>query len=79
MARIDVNAVSNIIDTDKCVANVGSRFDMIIIGSRRARELAHGAKKLVNTKNSHVITALQEIEAGLVGREYLAKNKTKKD
>lgn len=62
-----------IIDTDQCVANVGNRFDLILVASARVRELRRGHAKKVPHNNSHPITALREIEAGHVGRDYLKK------
>lgn len=61
------------LNMEKIAAKVGNRFDMVIVASHRARELQRGYRKLVNTRNSVTITALQEIEAGLVGVEYLKK------
>jgi DNA-directed RNA polymerase subunit omega len=61
------------IDTDRCVENVGNRFDLVLIASARVRELRRGHAKQVMGLNSPTITALQEIEAGLVGREYLKR------
>jgi len=52
---------------------IGSRYDMILIGARRARELNRGWRPKINSQNGVVVTALREIEAGLVGREYLSK------
>jgi DNA-directed RNA polymerase subunit omega len=63
------------VDTDQCVKNVGSRFDLVLVAAVRVRELKRGHKPLLNNKttNGYTITALSEIEAGLVGREYLKK------
>jgi DNA-directed RNA polymerase subunit omega len=65
----------NSVDTEKCVANVGNRFDLVLIAAIRARELKQGRgnRKMVMSPNSHIVSALQEIEAGHVGREYLKK------
>jgi DNA-directed RNA polymerase omega subunit len=65
--------LSTSIDTDKCVANVGNRFELVLIASQRARELRRGHRKLVNTKNGYIVSALQEVEAGFIGRDYLRK------
>lgn len=62
-----------LIDTDKCVENIGNRFDLILVASARARELRRGHAKKVSQTNGHAITALREIEAGHVGRDYLKK------
>ena len=61
------------IDTDRCVEAVGNRFDLVLIAAARVRELRRGHTKQVKGLNSPTITALQEIELGLVGREYLKK------
>ena len=65
---------SKSVDYQKCAELIGSRYDMILIASLRAKELK---KVTVKGKpyNGHVITALKEIENGLIGREYLNKLK----
>lgn len=56
------------------VEAVGNRYDLVLIGARRARELGRGDASLVaGRKRGHVLTALREIENGKVGREYLTK------
>jgi DNA-directed RNA polymerase omega subunit len=70
-----IKKLTNKLNYETCAANVGGRFDMIIIACARARELRRGYAKKVNTDNGNVVTALQEIEEGLVGREYLNKVK----
>ena len=52
---------------------VGSRFDLVLIAAQRVRELKRGHRSTLNTKAGPTVTALQEIEAGLVGREYLKR------
>ena len=52
---------------------VGSRFDLVLIASQRVRELKRGHRSTLNTKEGPIVTALQEIEAGLVGRDYLKR------
>jgi len=59
------------ITSEDAVKAVGNRFDLILIASRRARELSHGWAPLVKTTSSNTITALKEIEAGKIGRDYL--------
>jgi DNA-directed RNA polymerase omega subunit len=61
------------IDTDLCVEAVGNRFDLVLIAAARVRELRRGHAKQVSGVNSPTITALQEIEKGLIGREYLKR------
>ena len=67
--------LSNTVDMDKCVANIGNRFEMILVASLRARELRRGHRKMVDSINCVIVSALQEVEAGFVGRDYLRKIK----
>jgi len=60
------------------VEMVGNRFDLILISSLRARELRAGYPSKLAKTNGPIVTALNEIEQGLVGREYLKKVKGKK-
>lgn len=59
--------------TSELAALQVGRYDLILIGARRARELNRGWRPLLKTDNGVVVTALREIEAGLVGRDYLRK------
>lgn len=59
--------------SENAVAAVGNRFDLILIASRRVRELNSGYKSTLNIGRGTVLTALHEIEKGLVGRDYLLK------
>jgi len=56
------------------VEAVGNRYDLVLIASRRTRELTHGWKPLVTCKNGPIVTALREIEQGKIGRDYLKKS-----
>jgi DNA-directed RNA polymerase subunit omega len=66
------------IDLDKCVDNIGNRFDLVLVASQRVRELSRGNMKQVNTHNGVSVTALQEIEQGFVTRDYLKRIRFKK-
>jgi len=59
--------------SEEAVNQVGNRFDLILIASTRVRELRKGHRPKLTTKAGPIVTALQEIEAGLVGRSYLKK------
>lgn len=62
------------LSNEAAVTAVENRYDLVLIGARRARELGRGDKpKIDGPKHSAVVTALKEIEHGLVGREYLYK------
>lgn len=63
------------IDTQKCVEQAGgNRFDLVLIATARARELSrrHKAAGYTTQMNSPV-SALLDIQAGKIGREYLKK------
>jgi DNA-directed RNA polymerase subunit omega len=57
MARITV---------EDCLEKVPSRFDLVIIASKRAKQLFKGAKPLLETDNLEIVTALREIAAGKI-------------
>jgi len=64
------------ITSQEAVEQVGNRYDLILIGSIRARELKKGHLPL--SKKTHggpIVTALREIEEGKIGRIYLEKLK----
>ena len=52
---------------------VENRFDLVLIASQRVRELKRGHRSTLNTNAGPTVTALMEIEKGLVGREYLRR------
>lgn len=63
------------ITSEEASRQVGSKYDLVLIASRRVRELRNGhAPTITNPHPSAVITALREVEQGQVGREYLMKN-----
>ena len=68
-----MNKETVLVDTDRCVTNIGNRFDMILVACVRARELKRGHKPKVVTRSKPVVAALEEIQAGHIGRDYLKK------
>jgi len=64
MARVTV---------EDAVEKVGNRFDLVLIASRRARQIATGGKEpLVEPENDKpTVLALREIEAGLITTEVM--------
>ena len=52
---------------------IGNRYDLVLIASRRMRELMRGDAPQVPTRFGPAVTALLEIEAGKVTRDYLYK------
>jgi DNA-directed RNA polymerase omega subunit len=66
------------IDVDLALANVGgNRFEMILIAATRAREIestrriAQNNNTALKYRNRTISAALQEVEEGKVGRDYL--------
>jgi len=64
MARITV---------EDCLDNVENRFELVLVGSKRARQLAIGGKEaMVPWENDKpTIVALREIEDGLIDASIL--------
>ncbi|AMX03873.1 DNA-directed RNA polymerase subunit omega [Microbulbifer thermotolerans] len=64
MARITV---------EDCLQHVDNRFELVIVGSKRARQIATGGKDpLVPEENDKpTVIALREIEEGLVDASIL--------
>ena len=67
------------ITSQEAVEQVGNRYDLILIGSVRARELKKGHIPLTSkVGSSPVVTALREIEEGKIGLEYISKVRSSK-
>lgn len=66
------------ISSEKAVNQIGNRYNLILIAAMRARELKAGQKSKTETDEGACITALQEIEEGHIGIEYLDKIRNKK-
>lgn len=65
MARVTV---------EEAVDRIGNRFDLVLVASRRARQLAtQGKEALVPWKNNEkaTVVALREIEGGFIDAERL--------
>ena len=51
--------------------NVDNHFQLIHVASRRARQLEHGAKPLVDPgHDNHCVVALREIAAGFIAEQF---------
>lgn len=65
MARITV---------EDCLDHVDNRFDLVLVGSKRARQLANGVEPLLPWQNDKpTVMALREIADGLIKPEMLAE------
>ncbi len=63
MARITV---------EDCLENVDSRFELVLVASKRARQLANGADSAVEwADDKPTVHALREIAAGAVTKDIL--------
>lgn len=67
MARVTV---------EDCLKHVGNRFELVMIASKRAREIAiRGAQPMVEWENDKpTVVALREVAKGLVGSEILEQD-----
>jgi len=63
MARVTV---------EDCLNNVDNRFQLVLVATKRARQLSLGAEALVEEENDKpTVLALREIADGLVTRDIL--------
>jgi DNA-directed RNA polymerase subunit omega len=67
MARITV---------DDCLKKIPNRFQLTLIASIRARQLANGAESMIENVNEDKpsVLALREIASGAIGLELLTGN-----
>lgn len=57
---------------EDCLDNVENRFELVLIASQRARQLAMGAEALVPEDNDKpTVLALREIAENLINKEIL--------
>ena len=57
------------ITIEDCLQHVSSRFELVMLASKRARQLFKGARPLVESDNREVVVALREIAAAKVRRK----------
>lgn len=62
------------ITSEQAVDAIGNRFDLVIVGAHRAKELKRGAMPRVAPGSSVVVTALREIEQGKYTRADFLKS-----
>jgi DNA-directed RNA polymerase subunit omega len=64
MARVTV---------EDCLEHVDNRFDLVLLATKRARQLSHGVAPLLAWENDKpTVVALREIAAGLVDDDVVA-------
>lgn len=54
------------ITVEDCLQKVDNRFELVMLASKRARQLFKGAKPLIDSNNREVVVALREIAVGKV-------------
>lgn len=61
---------------EDCLEHVDNRFELVMLASKRAREIAiRGAQPLVEWDNDKpTVVVLREIAAGLIERDILEKD-----
>jgi len=66
MARVTV---------EDCLENVANRFELVMVASKRARQMATGGKDALVDEESDkpTVIALREIAEGLVGPDILKR------
>jgi DNA-directed RNA polymerase subunit omega len=66
MARVTV---------EDCLENVANRFELVLVSSKRARQIAQGKEPLVEEENDKpTVIALREIAEGLVTADILEES-----
>ncbi|MGS2722895.1 DNA-directed RNA polymerase subunit omega [Porticoccus sp. GXU_MW_L64] len=72
MARITV---------EDCLDHVDNRFELVLVGAKRARQISVGGKEpeLAWENDKPTVVALREIEQGIVTADILAQEETSED
>jgi DNA-directed RNA polymerase subunit omega len=76
----DVSGRTAGLTSEHAVEALGNRYDLVLVASQRARELRRGHAPKIVTKYGAMVTAILEIEEGLIGNDYLHRlsNENKK-
>lgn len=62
------------VSVEDCLVPVDNRFNLVLIGSKRARQLSLGAKAhLPEEKDKPTVLALREIATGAISIEAIKK------
>ena len=54
------------ITVEDCLEKVDNRFELVMLATKRAKQLSKGAKPLIDSDNREVVVALREIADGKV-------------
>lgn len=60
---------------EDCLENINNRFDLVLVASKRARQIARGVSEpmVEREHDKPTVIALREISEGLVSREILSQ------
>jgi DNA-directed RNA polymerase subunit omega len=61
MARITV---------EDCLKRIPNTYELVVLATRRARQIYRGDSSQIKTKNKIIVTSLREIAAGRVTMTY---------
>lgn len=65
MARVTV---------EDCLDHVENRFELVLLGSKRARQIANGKEPMVPWENDKpTVVALREIAEGLIDNDVISR------
>jgi DNA-directed RNA polymerase subunit omega len=67
MGRANILPMARITVED-CLLHIPSRFELVILAAKRAKQLLKGAKPLLDSDNRAIVIALREISAGKIRR-----------
>ena len=67
----DVRGRTAGLTSQHAVEALGNRYDLVLVAAQRARELRRGHAPKILSKYGPMVTAILEIEEGLVGNDYL--------
>lgn len=71
MARITV---------EDCLDNVDNRFELVLLATKRARQLANGQEAMVEWENDKpTVVALREIAENLINNDNIAAQNIEED
>jgi DNA-directed RNA polymerase subunit omega len=68
------------VTVEDCLEKVGNRFELIMVASKRARDISMGTEPLVEWENDKAtVVALREIADSLITNDYLKETPMNSD
>ena len=75
----DVRGRTAGLTSEHAVEALGNRYDLVLVAAQRVRELRRGHAPKIISKYGPMVTAILEIEEGVVGIDYLLKENGESD